>query len=294
METGMTARKADFVLLLMAVVWGSGYTVTKVVILTASPIQFLAWRFLLSAILALLFFRKRFAAANRGDWAAGILMGVFLTAGILLQTIGLQYTEAGKAVFIASAFVVMVPFLFWAMAKERPKLKILIACALMLAGLGLLSVGPGGLSGWNKGDTFVLVSAVGFAFHTAVIGVFAPKRDPLLLAGIQFVTAGLLFLAMLPLDPAPGRFTFGILWAVLYSAVIITFLCFIIQVWCQKYTSPSHAAILINLETVFGTLVAILFLNESYTPTMAVAFAIIFTAVLVAEVDGRDLLGGKR
>lgn len=290
----MTARKADLILLLMAVVWGSGYTVTKVVVLTASPIQFLAWRFLLSAVLALLFFRKRFAVASRGDWVAGILMGCFLTAGILLQTIGLQYTEAGKAVFIASAFVVMVPFLFWGMAKERPKLKILIACALMLAGLGLLSVGPGGLSGWNKGDTFVLVSAVGFAFHTAVIGVFAPKRDPLLLAGIQFVTAGLLFLCMLPLDPAPGRFTLGILWAVLYSAVIITFLCFIIQVWCQKYTSPSHAAILINLETVFGTLVAILFLNESYTPTMAIAFAIIFAAVLVAEVDRRDLLGGKR
>ena len=185
MKGKMTARKADLILVLMAMIWGSGYTVTKVVVEVISPTQFLTFRFVTSAVLALVIFRHRFAVSSKSDWKAGILMGAFLTFGMLFQTIGLQYTGAGKAVFISSAFVIMVPFLFWAMTKERPKAKILLACFIMLIGLGMLSIGPGGFSGWNLGDSLVLLSAVGFAFHTAVIGIFAPHKDPILLAGIQ-------------------------------------------------------------------------------------------------------------
>lgn len=292
MSRMMTARKADLILVLMAIIWGSGYTVTKVVVEVMSPIQFLTFRFVISAVLSLVIFRRRFAASDRSDWKAGILMGTFLTFAMLFQTVGLQYTGAGKAVFIASAFVIMVPFLFWAMTKEKPKAKILLACFIMLIGLGLLSIGPGGFSGWNLGDSLVLLSAVGFAFHTAVIGVFAPQKDPILLAGIQFSTAGALFLILGLFDVERQPFTMEVIWAILYSAVIITFVCFIIQVFCQKYTSPSHAAILINLETVFGSIIAVLFLGERYTPVMMGAFGIIFIAVLIAEVDWKEVLGG--
>lgn len=292
----MTQRKADMLLLVLAVLWGSGYSVTKTAIEMTSPIQFLTCRYVISAVLSIIFFRKKIMNADKSDWYAGILLGVFLTVSMLIQTVGLQYTSAGKAVFIASAFVVMVPLFFWLAAKVKPARKIVLAAFLMLAGLGLLSIDPAGIDGVNKGDVLVLISAVTFAVHTTALGVFAPQKDPYLLSGIQFLTGGVLFFIISFFDPSRMPVTAEVIPAVIYSSLVITFLCTVTQVVCQKYTSPNHAAIIINLEAVFGSLVAIMFLGESYTPRMIVAFAITFAAVLIAEVNLNELVksGEKR
>ena len=285
----MTPLKADMLLLLLAVVWGSGYSVTKAAVAVTSPVQFLTFRYVISAVLSIVFFRKKLINAEKSDWFAGALTGILLTASMLFQTIGLQYTSAGKAVFVASAFVIMVPLFFWLATKERPKRKIVFAAFLMLFGLGLLSIDPDGINGMNKGDFLVLISAVTFAMHTAALGVFAPKKDPFLLSGIQFITSGVLFPAIHFIVPGSRPVSFGIIPAILYSSLIVTFACTVIQVVCQKYTSPNRAAIIINLEAVFGSLIAVLFLDENYTPRMIIAFAVTFAAVLIAEVDLNEI-----
>ncbi|MDD4583916.1 MAG: DMT family transporter [Eubacteriales bacterium] len=285
MKCKMTPLKADLLLLILAIVWGSGYSVTKVAVVVTSPIQFLTYRFVISSILSFLFFRKKFMKADRSDWFAGGLMGVFLAAGMLIQTIGIQYTSAGKTSFIASAFVIMVPFFYWCITKEKPSLKIVAATFVMMIGLGMLFINPGGIDTINKGDLLILISAVSFAMHTTIIGIFAPKKDPYLLSGIQFITCCIILLILSFFDSNRQEITFTGVTAILYSAVIITFVCFIVQVVCQKYTSPGRAAIIINLETVFGALIAILFLGESYSRIMTIAFVVIFISVLIAEVN---------
>jgi len=286
----MTPLKADLLLLVLAAVWGSGYSVTKAAIEVTAPVQFLTYRYLISMLLSIIFFRKKLISADQSDWFAGILTGSLLTVSMLLQTTGLQYTSAGKAVFIASAFAIMVPFFFWLATKEKPMKKIVAAAFLMLLGLGLLSIDPNGIDGINKGDVLVLISAVTFAMHTAALGVFAPKRDPFLLSGIQFITSGVLFLIIYIFVRGGHPVPVEIVPSILYSAVIVTFACTVIQVICQKYTSPNRAAIIMNLETVFGSLIAVAFLGESYTPRMLLAFGITFAAVLLAEVNVNEIL----
>jgi drug/metabolite transporter (DMT)-like permease len=289
MKIQMTSIKADLLLLIIAMIYGSGYVVTKYVIAATSPIQFLSYRFFISAAFSIIFFRKKLLHANQTDWIAGSLMGVFLTAAMLIQTVGLQYTSVGKAVFIASAFVVMVPFFYWFVSKEKPKIKIVVASFMMLFGLGLLSINTNELSGLNKGDILVLMSAVSFAMHTTVIGLYAPKKDPFLLTGIQFIVSGILFIIISLFDSNRQPVAIHLVPIILYSAIIVTFASSLAQVIAQKYTPPSHAAIIINLEVVFGTLVAIMFLGESYNSIMTLAFIVIFIAVLVAEVNLKDL-----
>lgn len=285
MKREITPYKADLMLLIIVVAWGSGYSVTKVAIELTSPIQFLTYRYVISTILALVLFRKKIACADKKDWVAGGAMGVLLMVSMLIQTIGLQYTTAGKAVFLANTFVVMVPFFFWLIAGVKPTFKIIAASLLMLTGLGLLSTGQGGSGGINKGDILVLLSAVSFAMHTAVIGKFAPKRDPFLLSAIQFITAAALFMFIGLFDTKAMEFDPNALWAILYSAIVVTFICTTLQVLAQRFTSPSRAAIIISLESVFGIIIAVLFLQETYTRIMILAFVIIFIAVLVAEVN---------
>ncbi|MGI6732487.1 MAG: DMT family transporter [Anaerovoracaceae bacterium] len=290
MKKEMTQIKADLILLVVATFWGSGYVVTKVAMEITTPIQFSTYRFTIAAILAIVFFYKKLRNAEKGDWVAGILMGFFLTISMLFQTIGLKYTGAGKGVFIASAFVIMVPFFYWIIGKVKPKLKIINAAVLMLIGLAIMSFDTSGLGGLNKGDLYMLASAVTFAIHTTIIGIYAPKRDPFLLSGIQFITSSILFLLMTPFDAGRGPITPEVIGPVVFSGIVVTFLCFLGQVYCQKYTSPSQAAIIINLETIMGSIIAVIFLHESYDAKMILSFAIIFASVMVAEVSWKELI----
>lgn len=287
MNGKMTSQKADLILFLLSIIWGSGYTVTKVAVELTSPIQFLTYRFFIASLLAFVFFRKRFANAQKQDWLAGSLMGIFLSVAILLLTIGLQYTTAGKAVFLSSAFVLMVPFFEWLFTKNRPEKKVLIAIPVMLLGLGILTFEKGEFGGFQTGDIFILLSAIAFALHTTVIGIYAPKRDPLLLSGIQFVVSGALFAVFSLFDQHRQPLSIEAIWAILYSGAIITFLCFVVQVYCQRFTSASHAALLINLESVFGSIIAVVFLKERYTITTIFAFLLIFVSVLIVELKRR-------
>ena len=290
----MTAKRADLMLFALAVVWGSGYSVTKAVIEVLPPIQFLTYRYVISGVLAILFFRKKIMKANKSDWIAGFLIGTLSAAAMLIQTIGLQYTGAGKAVFVASAFVVMVPFFYWAISKQKPQWKIIGASLLMMFGFWLMSMGKGTMSGINKGDVLVLISAAVFAMQTAAIGVFVAGKDPFMLSGIQFISSGIVFLIINSFTSEKQPLPLNIIPALLYSAFIITFVCFIVQIVCQKYTSPSRAAIIINLESVFGSIIAIIFLGERYTPIMILAFAITFLSVMIAEADLKNFRIPKR
>lgn len=287
MNGKMTSQKADMILFLLSIIWGSGYTVTKVAVELTSPIQFLTYRFLLASLLAFVFFRKRFAKAEKQDWLAGSLIGFFLSVAILLLTTGLQYTTAGKAVFLSSAFVLLVPFLEWFFTKSRPEKKVLFAIPVMVLGLGILTFEKGEFGVFQMGDILILLSAIAFALHTTVIGLYAPKRDPLLLSGIQFVVSGALFTVFSLFDQNRQPLSIEAVWAILYSGVIITFLCFVVQVYCQRFTSASHAALLINLESVFGSIIAVVFLKERYTLTTIFAFLLIFASVLIVELKKR-------
>lgn len=99
---------------------------------------------------------------------------------MMLQTFGIARTETGKAVFIAGAFVIMVPFISWTMTGNRPELKIIIACLIMIFGIGPMSIGNTGIIGWNRGDLLVLISTIGFAIYPSIVGIYATCKDPLL------------------------------------------------------------------------------------------------------------------
>ena len=54
-------------------------------------------------------FRRPLRRLPPEGWRAGLVMGVFLTAGYVAQTLGLQHTTASNAGFITGLFVVLTP-----------------------------------------------------------------------------------------------------------------------------------------------------------------------------------------
>ena len=70
-----------------------------------------------------------------------------------------------------------------------------------------------------------------------------------------------------------------------FTIMFVTFGCYMLQIIAQKYAEPSHATIIMSLESVFGLASSIIYLNEPVTTRMLTGCAMIFTAVLISELS---------
>jgi len=276
------AAIADLALLMVAIVWGSGFIVTKNALDNIGPYYLLFFRFIVaSSLLALITFKK-LKNASKQDIKAGIIIGLFLFAGFATQTVGLQYTEAGKQAFITSTNVVMVPFIYWAISKKRPDKFEVFAAILCFIGIGILSLNSD--FSINIGDLLTLICAVLFACHISSTGYFAKELDPYVISVVQMATAAILSLIFALIFegtnfPLEGKTLIPILYLALFS----TMAAFLIQTVAQKYTSSTHAAIILSLEAVFGSTFAIIFLKEAVTIKYFIGCMAILISVITAE-----------
>lgn len=274
---------ADVSLALIAFVWGGGFVAVKDALDSITPFYIMAIRFTLAAFLMGIVFWKKVQTIKKNDLIAGCIIGVFLFLGFAAQTVGLQYTTAGKQAFLTGTYVVMVPFLTWAISKKRPDGYSIIAAFLLLIGIAFLTLNGDQLY-INKGDSLTLLCAVFFAAQIVAIGYFAKSCEPVVITIIQLAFAGVVSSVFaFVLEPVPqgiGRETF---YSIGYLVVFSTMLAFFVQNIAQKYTNDTHAAILLCLESVFGSVLAVIFLGDVFTHNMIIGCTIIFIAIIISE-----------
>ena len=229
------------------------------------------------------FFWKRIAAADSHDLTGGALIGLFLFTGMALQTMGLNYTSAGKQAFLTASYVIMVPFLLWALRRVFPGWVAIVGALICFSGMGLLTSDVSGPL--NAGDVLTTIASLFFAAQIISIGHYAKNGDPLVLTFVQFLVSSVLsFCSGLIFNgPFVPQGTNGLM-EVAFSTVFCTFICFLIQNVGQKYTPATHASILLGLESVFGVLGGIVILNEAFTLRMTAGCCLIFSAVILVEL----------
>ncbi len=228
------------------------------------------------------------AAAKRERrvlWAGGILCGIMLFAASNLQQLGLVHTTAGKAGFITTLYIVIVPAmgLFF---KRRAPFSVWLGAALAVVGLYMLTVRENMTV--NSGDLLVLISSFCFAAHIMLISYFSPRCDGVKLSCIQFFIAGTLgFIPMLVLEhPTPQAILAGWL-PLLYAGVMSCGVAYTLQIIAQRYVKETLASLLMSLESVFSVLTGWILLNEKLTAPELVGCALIFAAVLLAQLPPR-------
>jgi drug/metabolite transporter (DMT)-like permease len=249
-----------------------------------TPLYLAAFRFALAAAVHFLFLHRKIGRISREDLKMGVQLGVLLFIAFTAQTVGLQYTTASKQGFLTATYVVMVPGISWLYYKKMPLRKDFIAGGVTLLGIGL--IGLDGRFSLNIGDLLTLICAVFFAAHILATATFSKMMNVFKLSFLQIATAAVLFsiFAMI-LEPMPQTMAVPELRAIIYLGVFSTFLCFTIQTVAQKYTSASHASILLSLESLFAALFGIMLLNETLTPKIFIGCVLIFAAVLIVEVE---------
>jgi drug/metabolite transporter (DMT)-like permease len=289
--------KSDLLLLLAAFFWGTTFVAQRIGMEHIGPMTYNALRF---AIGALTLLPVILAVRTNAGWGlphpsapaapnptrlllcGGLLAGLALFGGASMQQIGLVYTTAGKASFITSLYVVLVPIvgLFFG---QRCGWAVWAGAGLAVAGLYLLSIM--GSFTIARGDLLILIGAFFWTVHVLLIGYLARRANPLLIAGIQFSACSILsLLAAVPFEtialPALRAATLPILYAGVFSAGV----AFTLQVICQRTSPPAHAALVMSLETVFAALSGYVILHERLTPRDLAGCTLMFAGLIVVQL----------
>jgi drug/metabolite transporter (DMT)-like permease len=283
--------KSDLLLLLAAFFWGTTFVAQRLGMQHVGPMTYNALRF---AIGALTLLPVILAVRTNAGWGlphqpshrfllcGGLLAGLALFGGAAMQQIGLVYTTAGKAAFITSLYVVLVPIAGLPLG-QRCGWAVWVGAGLAVAGLYLLSVTESFTIA--RGDLLVLIGAFFWTIHVLLIGYLARRANPLHIAGIQFIACSILsLLVAVPFETItlPGIRAAAL--SILYAGIFSAGVAFTLQVICQRTSPPAHAAIVMSLETVFAVLAGYVILHERLTPRDLAGCALMFAGLLVVQL----------
>lgn len=275
--------QADLALLAVTFVWGVTFVVVQDALSGIGPYYFIGIRFALAFAFLGLIYWKRFALLDRETLKAGFIIGIFLFAGYAFQTVGLKYTTASNAGFITGLAVVLVPLISSILTKKLPGIGALLGIGCATVGLALLSLGDNLTV--NFGDVLTFFCALSYAGHILLVGRYAPRHDPVLLAILQIGVVAVIGLGCGALwETMPDQFSRPVWMGLLITAIPATALAFLIQNSVQRFTSPTHTAIIFIMEPVFAAATGWLVAGEILTARQWVGCLLILTGMLVAEL----------
>ena len=209
------------------------------------------------------------------------------------QQIGLKYTSVGKAGFITTFYVIIIPVLGIFMGR-RIGIKVWISLIAAVAGLYLLCM-SNGFEGISRGDFYVLVSAFCNAFHILVIDHFSPHIEGVKLSCIQFfVCAVISTIPMLVIEAPALSGIIKSMYPILYTAVLSSGVAYTLQILAQRRTEPVITSLIMSLESVFSVLAGWVVLHERLSANETLGCIIVFGAVILAQIPERYLFKSKQ
>lgn len=297
-----TQVRNSVLLLLAAVIWGVAFVAQSVGMEYVGPFTFNAVRSLIGGIVLIpcIFLLGKLNGEGKVKLlpedekerktllTGGMLCGLFLCAASNMQQFGILYTTVGKAGFITACYIVLVPILGIFLGKKTGA-GIWFSVILAVIGLYLLCM-TDSLS-FGKGDLFVLGCAVLFAGHILVIDHFTVLVDGVRMSCIQFLVSGLISAVLMFLFEEP---TIGAVWEaklpILYAGIMSCGVAYTLQIVGQKDMNPTVASLILSLESCVSVLAGWMLLNQKLTVRELAGCAVMFGAILIAQMPERKNL----
>jgi len=299
----MNRFRADLVLLIVALIWGSAFTVQRVATQHFDVFTFNGLRFLLGGLVLLPFskllpgkknkttqynhnlgeYRKSRPVLSRRSIFYMLLAGGLLFGAAGLQQVGLQTTTAGNAGFITTLYVVLVPIFLTIFWKENVHRISWLGAGVAILGSLLLSTR--GQLRIADGDAFEMAGAIFWALHVILISRAVRFIDVLTFSSGQYIAAGLLNILMSVSLHMPWNGLASGWWTVLYIGLLSTALGYTLQVLGQKYAPATDATILLSMEAVFAALIGFIFLGEGMVGIQIAGCGLIFLSVVIIQLN---------
>lgn len=282
--------QSNILLLITAAIWGFAFVAQRVGAQYIGPFTFNGIRFALGGIslLPVLLLNNRHSEEKNkvsGDFhkvlVCGIIAGTILFLAATLQQAGMKYTSAGKAAFITGLYIALVPIL-GLIIKQKVGISTWGGVILAVAGLYFLSINENFTI--ENGDLLEIIGSIFWALHILVIDHFLKKVDALKLSFVQILTCSILSLASAMFFE---KITLsGISQAmipILYGGICSVGIAYTLQVVGQKHAKPSHAAIILSMETVFASLGGLIILKENLGARGNLGCLLMFSGMLLSQ-----------
>ncbi len=309
-------------LLVTALIWGVGFPMQSMALVHIGAATLTCVRNVIAGLflLAIIPIFDRIGKSGRRLWErtetgirlgftkrellGGLFCGILLGTATTLQQLGLatEETDSGKAAFITALYVVIVPLLGM-LRKRFPSRRVFFSVALAVVGSYFLTANivftGSGISGFFSslvragfhfvwGDLMVFLCALVFALHVFVIDIFSPGTDGIRLSCVQFFTASVITLpVMLFAEDISLSALLAAALPTLYLGIFSSGVAYTGQIVGQKHVDVVPATLILSLESVFGALGGALLLGESKTVTQLFGCAVVFAAVILAQLPSR-------
>lgn len=281
----------ELLLLLVAIVWGMSYGLTKSAIAYTSIAVFIAIRFGLTFLLLLPLAMQDITKGNSKDWAVSVPTGAVLALIFFFEVYGVSQTTASNAAFLISLNVIFTALVDTVISKRKPDNKLIGLTLVSTIGVMLLTYSHGLHITFNQGDISILIAAFLRAIMVTMTKRLTHKKQ---ITNSTLTCVQALVVAVCAYSVAAtlsGSYSISLpietdFW--LMTAFLVLF-CTLFAFYAQNYSvrkiSPTRASLLMGSEPLFGALFSILWLGESFTLIQWAGAAILLTAIAKASTS---------
>ena len=293
----MKKRQAYLLFVIATMIWGFAFVAQKAAVILP-PFAVCAIRagiasVFLMAIIPLTdkitatgrkFYTKRGLDLNKKEIIGGIVIGIILTASSVLQQAGLSDTDAGKAAFITTLYVVLVP-IFNSFLGKKPGINVILGVPIALLGFFFLCIKPG--IGIAPSDLLVLGCAFVFTFHIIGVDRLSVGCDGVRLSLVQFIVSFILdaILSLVFEGVVSRELIMSVLPSLIFLGVGSSGIAYTLQIVGQKHADPNVSSLILSLESVFAVIGASIVLGERMSPREYLGSALVLLAIFMAQTE---------
>jgi len=287
----------SLLLLLATVIWGFAFVAQSIGGESVGAFTFTAVRFWIAAGvlgIVILIRHKKHARNIKRLLLGGVVCGVLLALATNLQQMGLNLgSPVGKAGFITSMYILLVPLIARIFFRKRSGWNVWIAVVVGIVSLYLLCM----TDTWSFAnyDLLMLGCALSFSFQILCISKFGAEVDPIELTCVEFCTCGLVStIPMLICEVGAGAqawvaslSTWDVWIPLLYTAILSGGLGYTLQTVGQRDINPTIASLVMSFESVFSVLAGWIVLNQSLSTREWIGCSLMMAAIILAQIPLR-------
>ena len=283
----------DFLLLLMALIWGINFAVVKFATGAFVPLAFNTLRISLATVVlfgvawagkqALPRGRDRLALLGLGTLGNGLYQIFFIE--------GIARTRAGDAALLIASAPALMAIMGWLRGTERTGPRGVAGILLSLAGIGLVVFGDSGSATGGAstllGDALILFGCLCWSTYTVLLQPYTERIDGVALSAVTMAGGAipLLLLALPSLARTPwSTVSVGAWAAVVYSGLFALALAYLFWYRGVRILGPTRTGMYSNLQPVIALLVAWATLGETPQAAQLTGAACIFAGLVLTRL----------
>ncbi len=220
----------------------------------------------------------------------GVLCGTSVCFASLVQQYGIMYSSVGKAGFLTTLYILMVPLI--GLIFKR-KVKPILWLCIVIATCGMYFLCVTDVGGVSIGDILLILCAFLFAVQIMIVDHFVETVDGVRLSLVQFfISAVISAIGMFAFENPDPQAIASAWFSVFYAGVMSSGVAFTLQIVAQKNLNPTVASLLMSLESVFAALAGAVF-GERLSGSEIFGCCLVFLAIILAQLPVEKLIKPK-